>query len=168
MTPSSNQDGLIYFNNGSWSEGYIRLRWGDDVISNEAGTPDVEHQRTLVISDIEYVQNGTGWIMKYAQDFALFAEVFEKFLESREGGGVVVGGAFGIAFFLGARGVLEIALSEFFERLAPIGAIVGVELVGEFGDSRVGFRDELLIFAQRVGGEIKVDVVVVGIVVDFR
>ena len=72
MTPSSNQDGLIYFNNGSWSEGYIRLRWGDDVISNEAGTPDVEHQRTLVLTDIEYVQNGTGWIMKYAQDFALF------------------------------------------------------------------------------------------------
>ncbi len=72
MTPTSNQDGLIYFNTGSWSEGYIRLRWGDGVISNEVGTPDVEHQRTLVLSDIEYVQNGTGWIMKYSQDFALW------------------------------------------------------------------------------------------------
>ena len=86
MTPSSNQDGLLYFNYGSWSEGYIRLRWGDGVISNEVGTPDVEHQRTLVLSDIEYVQNGTGWIMKYSQDFALW-DAQRLFLQKKVAGG---------------------------------------------------------------------------------
>lgn len=71
MTPTSHQDGLMYFNSGSWSDGYIRLRWGDNILSNEEGTPDAERTRALVLSGLEY-QNSGGWTMKYTQDFALF------------------------------------------------------------------------------------------------
>lgn len=71
-TPSAHTDGLITFNAQAWENKWYRLRWGDTIISNMCAPADIEHARSLSLTEIGYNTAFGAWVVGYSQDFANF------------------------------------------------------------------------------------------------
>lgn len=70
MVPTSNEEGLMYFNSGAWAAGLVRLRWGSDVISNAEATPTGGYTNEILLTQIYYQLD--AWRIRYNQSFSGF------------------------------------------------------------------------------------------------
>ena len=85
ISPTSSTDGQVYFNSGAWSQGLVRLRFGDTIFSNVEATPSQSYSNTLELYQPYWqVVGGSygAWRIQFAQSFPDF-DAAEMRIETR-------------------------------------------------------------------------------------